>query len=257
MAKQSALDQILDRINQAAKSIGGSANIFSPVTLGAKAAKDSGAVEAIRAAFIKPVGNELKKNSVVSAYLRQVAANKQNPFFNDNGNNPVQWLGKVAEDYKKRGPFEAAQDLTYPILENPYVEPIEEPIVSNIRVANLKAGRPSDLVNNLLGQTDEQIAPQAQAEYPRKTPASILGHTADTIAVELKRYLETGKIVPERKPKGGIDEQQDSLIPEGLKVLLPNSNDSYYNNIFQPAKNVVNFSPLFNDNNSLSGTGEF
>lgn len=90
-------------------------------------------------------------------YQRQVAVNKKQPFFNNTGNNPIQWAGKVVQDVKKRGPFEGLQDLSYPILENPYIEPIEEPLVGNIRVANFRAGRPNPLINNLLGQTDNAM----------------------------------------------------------------------------------------------------
>jgi hypothetical protein len=254
--KQSALEQILERLGQATKAIGSSGNMFSPASFGAKVAQDSGAVEAIRKAFIQPVGNELKKNSVVSAYLRQVAANKENPFFNDKGNNPVQWAGKVAQDFKKRGPFEAAQDLTYPILENPYVEPIEEPIVGGVRVANLHAGRPSELVNNLLGQTDAQIAPQAQEEYPKQNMLQFANTKLNDIAADLQRYLKVGAKQPFDEKVTPINTGED-IIPGGMRDNLLNPGNSYYNRVFQPAKNVVNFSPLFNDNNSLSGTGEF
>ena len=96
--------------------------------------------------------------SGVKSYLAQVEANKKQPFFNNNGNNPIQWAGKVAADVKKRGAFEGLQDLSYPILENPYIEPIEEPIVGGLRVANYKMGRTSPVINSLLGQTDNQYS---------------------------------------------------------------------------------------------------
>jgi hypothetical protein len=110
------------------------------------------------------IGAEFQKASAANpinwaGYQKQVEANKKTPFFNNTGNNPIQWAGKVVEDVKRRGPFEGLQDLSYPVLMNPYVEPVEEPIVSNIRVANYKAGRPLPLVNALLGQTDHQVAP--------------------------------------------------------------------------------------------------
>lgn len=91
----------------------------------------------------------------VQAYQAQVAVNKQQPFFNNQGNNPLQWMGKVIQDTKQRGPFEGLQDLSYPILENPYIEPLTEPITGALRVANYKAGRPNALLNNLLGQTNQ------------------------------------------------------------------------------------------------------
>jgi len=85
-------------------------------------------------------------------YLREVERNKQTPFFNNTGNNPVQWAGKVVQDVKQRGAFEGLHDITYPITMNPYVKPILEPIVSKARVANYKSGRKNNLVNSLLGQ---------------------------------------------------------------------------------------------------------
>ena len=70
----------------------------------------------------------------VSGYQKQVEANKQQPFFNQN-NQPLDWLfNKVPADIKQRGVIEGLHDLTYPIVENPYIEPIEEPIVGNLRV---------------------------------------------------------------------------------------------------------------------------
>lgn len=91
-------------------------------------------------------------------YPKQVYADQQNPFFNNNGNNPLQWLGKVGQDVQKRGTFEGLQDLSYPLLMNPYIEPVEEPIVGNMRVANYQAGRPFPLLNSLLGQSDSQYS---------------------------------------------------------------------------------------------------
>lgn len=98
------------------------------------------------------------QNPVFRDYWSQVQSNKQQPFFNNTGNNPIQWMGKVYQDVKKRGPFEGLQDLTYPVLMNPYIEPIVEPITSAIRVANYQAGRPFPFINSLLGQTDSQMA---------------------------------------------------------------------------------------------------
>src|SRR6266498_4216267 len=80
-------------------------------------------------------------------YIQQVNVNKQTPFFNNTDNTPFKWIGKVADDVKKRGIFEGLQDLTYPILTNPYIEPLTEPITGAVRVANYKAGRPSPLIN--------------------------------------------------------------------------------------------------------------
>lgn len=71
----------------------------------------------------------------IKQYQAQVAANKETPFFNNQGNNPVQWLGKVGQDFHQRGAIEAAQDLTYPVLENPYIEPLTEPLTGDIREA--------------------------------------------------------------------------------------------------------------------------
>src|SRR6266568_5640157 len=106
--------------------------------------------------------------AAVDQYNKQVAANKKTPFFNNTDNTPMQWLGKVAADAKKRGPFEAAQDLTYPILENPYIEPVTEPITGAVRMANYKAGRPIPLINAALGQTD--------ADYGIKSPKSLFNY---------------------------------------------------------------------------------
>lgn len=73
----------------------------------------------------------------IQKYQEQVAYNKQNlpsPFFNNTGNNPVQWLGKVVQDTKKRGVIEGLQDLTNPIIQNPKIYPYAEPIISNTRM---------------------------------------------------------------------------------------------------------------------------
>lgn len=106
----------------------------------------------------KAVNNVVQKVAPpVNQYLKQVEVNKKTPFFNNTGNNPVQWAGKVIQDTKKRGAFEGLQDLTYPILEHPYIEPLTEPLTGAARVANYKAGRPNKLINNLLGQTDRQM----------------------------------------------------------------------------------------------------
>ena len=71
-------------------------------------------------------------------YQLEVSMNKKQPFFNNTGNNPIQWLGKVLQDTKKRGLLQGLQDLSNPILMNPYIEPIAEPIVGKLRVANYR-----------------------------------------------------------------------------------------------------------------------
>lgn len=126
----------------------------------------------------------------VAQYQAQVAANKKQPFFNNTDNTPQQWIGKVAQDAKQRGPFEAAQDLTYPVLMNPYVEPIEEPLVGQTRVANAQAERPSSLVNSLLGQTDSQV--------PSPPPTDISQALAKLIATspDLLRTAQTPQTNP-------------------------------------------------------------
>lgn len=115
--------------------------------------------------------NQMQQNPINwNNYQAQVNANQQHPFFNNQGNNPIQWLGKVAQDVQQRGPFEGLQDLSYPVLMNPRIEPIEEPIVSNMRVANYQAGRPFPLLNSLLGQTNQQMA-QPRLSQPMGQPA--------------------------------------------------------------------------------------
>jgi len=114
-----------------------------------------------QANFIHQTLTSPQVKQAATNYANQVRANQQQPFFNNNGNNPIQWAGKVIQDVKKRGPFEGLQDLTYPVLMNPYIEPLTEPITGAVRVANYKAGRPNPLINNLLGQTDQAMRGQS------------------------------------------------------------------------------------------------
>jgi len=72
----------------------------------------------------------------IQQYQQQVAFNKQNlpsPFFNNTGNNPVQWIGKVGQDIKQRGLIEGFHDLTNPFIQNRNIYPYAEPIISNTR----------------------------------------------------------------------------------------------------------------------------
>ena len=110
--------------------------------------------------FIRQTVTNPQVKTVANNYARQVEANQKQPFFNNTGNNPIQWMGKVAQDVRKRGPWEGLQDLSYPVLMNPYIEPITEPLTGAARVANYKAGRPNPLINNLLGQTDKAMTGQ-------------------------------------------------------------------------------------------------
>lgn len=96
-----------------------------------------------------------------NSYKQQVADNKKNlpsPFFNNNGNNPAQWLGKVVQDTKARGPFEGLQDLTNPIIQNKAIYPYVEPLISGARMANYKSGLKNPLINSVLGQTSQTMA---------------------------------------------------------------------------------------------------
>lgn len=105
--------------------------------------------------------------SGLNSYSQQVADNKQNlpsPFFNDTGNNPIQWAGKVVQDVKQRGPFEGLQDLTNPIIQQPQIYPYAEPLISGARTANYKAGRPNLLLNALLGQVHQNGYPMTTDE---------------------------------------------------------------------------------------------
>lgn len=70
----------------------------------------------------------------------------------------MQWAGKVVQDVRQRGPIEGLQDLTYPVLMNPFVEPLAEPLIGRARVMNHRAGRPIQAINALLGQMDHQMA---------------------------------------------------------------------------------------------------
>lgn len=76
----------------------------------------------------------------IQQYQQQIQVNKQYPFFNQN-NTPQQWVGKVIQDTKRRGLMQGLQDLSNPVLMNPYVMPIAEPVVSKIRVANYKTNK--------------------------------------------------------------------------------------------------------------------
>ncbi len=129
-------------------------------------------------AYLQNKGDGMQKNTKASldAYFQQVEANKKEPFFNNQGNNPAQWAGKVVEDVKQRGPFEGAQDLTYPVLMNPYVEPITEPITGDVRVANYKAGRPFPVVNAALGQSDYQMGQQPRNHLLEQILAKLYGN---------------------------------------------------------------------------------
>jgi len=73
-------------------------------------------------------------------YQNQVNENKKYPFFNQS-NTPSQWVGRVIADTRKRGLIEGMQDLSNPILMNPYIEPIAEPLVSAFRVGKYKLGQ--------------------------------------------------------------------------------------------------------------------
>jgi hypothetical protein len=90
-------------------------------------------------------------------YKKQVAENKQNlpePFFNNTGNNPIQWAGKVVQDVKDRGLIEGAHDLTNPIIQNKNIYPYVEPIISNTRraVSKIPNQKPlTQVMRKLLG----------------------------------------------------------------------------------------------------------
>jgi hypothetical protein len=100
--------------------------------------------------------NIVKIPDAIQTYGQEVKYNKENPFFNEQ-NTPAQWVNRVVQEFKQRGPAEGIHGLTNPILMSPYVEPIAERVVSGARVANYKAGRPNQLVNKILGQTDEKM----------------------------------------------------------------------------------------------------
>ncbi len=124
-------------------------------------------------------------------------------FFNNTGNNPIQWLGKVAADIKQRGPAEGLHDLTYPFTKNPIIEPIIEPIISKIRVANFNAGRPNPAVNALLGQQDWQMA------TPSGVPAAKIAPTLLKPAVP---KLTDQEVVDQYKQGKLTAEQADRLL---------------------------------------------
>ena len=105
-------------------------------------------------------------------YKNDVEEGKKTPFFNKN-NTPRQWLGRVAQDTKKRGWGEGVQGLANPMLKNRFIEPVAEPIISKARVANYKAGRPSGFINALLGQRDSQVAPR---QKPFGVANTVTGH---------------------------------------------------------------------------------
>ncbi len=90
-------------------------------------------------------------------YPEEVALAKQSlkeepiEFFNEN-NTPAQWIGKVGDEFKNRGFAEGLHGLSNPLIMNNLVYPYAEPAISNIRVANYKAGKPFDALNYMLGQ---------------------------------------------------------------------------------------------------------
>ena len=72
------------------------------------------------------------------------------------------WTQDLIQDVKKRGLIEGAHDLLNPLVANPRINPIIEPIISNVRMANYKIGRPNPIANALLGMQDEkQVNPNA------------------------------------------------------------------------------------------------
>jgi len=137
---------------------------------------------------------ELKDN-----YIEEVNYNKQYPFFNEN-NTPKQWIGKVVQDVKKRGIAEGIQDLTYPITTNPYLEPILEPIISNARLLNYKAGRPSNLVNSLLGQQDWQMANNDKKDIISPLPDKPSGKFLNPLVEDTPEQPQTPLRVNSVKP---------------------------------------------------------
>ena len=81
---------------------------------------------------IKKQVDILKKN--LKNYSAEVKENKTHPFFNKTGNSPKQWIKKVVKDVKERGVIEGLHDLSYPLLMNPYIEPLTEPLTGKVRV---------------------------------------------------------------------------------------------------------------------------
>jgi hypothetical protein len=169
----------------------------------------------------------LKIPKTVDTYKERVQYNKENPFFNKD-NTPIQWAGRVVEDVKKRGAFEGLHDLSNPILMNPYVEPIAEPIVSEIRVANYKAGRPNVLVNNILGQTDKQMAPVVSDTKVPSAP-TVSDQDFDNIVTQEMNKTSTNLVNTKSKP---VDKKQvDTYIKKwkGINFKTPQEREMYIN----------------------------
>ncbi|KKR00122.1 MAG: hypothetical protein UT24_C0016G0011 [Candidatus Woesebacteria bacterium GW2011_GWB1_39_12] len=104
----------------------------------------------------------------LKTYQKEVNQNIKEPFFNKE-NTPKDWLlKKVPAEFKNRGTYEGLHGLTNPILMNPYIKPVAERAVSNLRVANYKSGRKNKLINNILGQTDAVVRRQEKANIKGK-----------------------------------------------------------------------------------------
>ena len=172
--------------------------------------------------------NIVKIPDAIQTYGKEVEYNKQNPFFNKQ-NTPVQWAGKVVKEFQQRGPYEGIHGLTNPVLMNPYIEPVAARVVSNLRVNNYKAGRPNDLANNILGQTDAIVKRQDEANVKGKDYGpEIYDNPVDQIvATELKNTnsrapITTPKPVDKKKVGAYINKWsgQDFTNPENTNRLV-------------------------------------
>lgn len=86
--------------------------------------------------------------SAIQNYPQEVQQRKQYPFFNS-GHPVGMWFKELVADTKKRGLIQGAQDVSNPIIMNPYIYPVGERLTSNARVAINQRGLQKTVPFNL------------------------------------------------------------------------------------------------------------
>jgi hypothetical protein len=194
---------------------------------------------------VPQVQRAIQSIPAVQSYNQEVQYNKQNlpsPFFNNTGNNPQQWLGKVVQDVKKRGPFEGLQDLTNPIIQSPKIYPYAEPLISGVRSANYQLGRPSPLVNNLLGQTDSQMANPNVRPIPDAIKTAVAPYINRGIDAAKQTYQVRGMNAGLDVIKGFFGENAAANKRAGTQNVAGNPSST-----FTPSNNFQKAGQIFND----------
>lgn len=115
---------------------------------------------------IKAVSNPQTRSTWVkpftpSTLINNLAVKSAGPRF-------ANWTQDLARDTKKRGIVQGMQDLSNPILMNPKVYPMAEPIVSGMRVANYKLKKNIPGIINKYIQNYQKAAPYVP--FAPKTP---------------------------------------------------------------------------------------